>query len=194
MSDNGIISDGSEWGVPACAERSARPPPEFIELVELRSASLEHRLGYFRDEPFVIFGYCPGGGEVIWKDGHSSGFGTGGWKSFLWEIAPLAARRGAFLGDERSAGTHVLWVNRLRGAAYAAPREMAEDRLARVNETPAPRRRCLCALIDCASCPIYTCRHAGAATSGGPGGTGRRAPHGSHRFTPHESPAKRGAL
>ena len=40
-------------------------PPEAIELIQWRSASIENRLGYFRDEPLVIFGYCPGGGEVI---------------------------------------------------------------------------------------------------------------------------------
>ena len=48
-----------------------RLPPSFVEIIELRGASIEGRLGYFRPERFVIFGYCPGGGEVIWKDGHS---------------------------------------------------------------------------------------------------------------------------
>ena len=132
----------------------ARLPPNAIELIELRSASIEHRLGYFRDQPFVIFGYCPGGGEVIWKDGRSSGFGTGGWKIFLQEVAPLAARRGASIGDLTSVGTHVLLMDRIRGAIYAVPRESAEDFLSQAYGLPQPTRQCLCALMNCAACPL----------------------------------------
>jgi hypothetical protein len=131
-----------------------RLPPSAVELIELRSASIERRLGYFRDAPFVIFGYCPGGGEVIWKDGQSSGFGTGGWKIFLQEIAPLAARCGASIGNLASIGTHVLLMDRIRRAVYALPRESAEDFLARIYGSPRSTRRCLCALMDCAACPL----------------------------------------
>ncbi len=53
-----------------------RLPQDFIELIELRPALSEHKLGYSRSEPFVIFGYCPGGGEVIWRDEYPSGVGT----------------------------------------------------------------------------------------------------------------------
>jgi hypothetical protein len=140
---------GSELRTP-----QLRLPGDAIELVELRSASIEHRLGYFRDEPLVIFGYCPGGGEVIWKDGGSSGFGTGAWRIFLEEIAPLATRRGANIGDLTSVGTHVLLMDRIRGTVYAVPRGSAEETLARPYGSAVPSRRCLCALVDCAACPL----------------------------------------
>jgi hypothetical protein len=131
------------------------PPPDFIELTELRCASIERRLGYFRSEPFVIFGYCPGGGEVIWKDGHSSGFGTGGWKILLQELAPMAARHGVFLGDLTRAGTHVLVMDRTGGKIYAAPREPAEEFMAEHYGIPASHRRCLCSLLGCTMCPLH---------------------------------------
>ena len=134
-------------------------PANAIELVELRSASIEHRLGYFGDQPFVVFGYCPAGAEVIWKDGRSSGFGTGGWRAFLQEFAPLAARYGATIGDLNSVGTHVLLMDRIRRATYAVSRESAEEFLARVYGLPRPTRRCLCSLMNCAACPLRTsCR------------------------------------
>lgn len=136
-------------------------PPEFVEIVELRSASLEYRLGYFRDERFVVFGYCPGGGEVIWKDGHGSGFGSGGWRTFLYEIGPAAARQGANVGHDDSIGSDVVLMDRARGVIYAAPRDRAEEFLARVNDVPLPRRRCLCAMLDCAACPVRACPLAG---------------------------------
>jgi hypothetical protein len=130
------------------------PAPGFIELIELRGASIEHRLGYFRSEPFIIFGYCPGGGEVIWKDGHSSGFGAGGWKILLQELASLAARYDAFLGDLTRAGTHVLFMDRASRKMYAAPREAAEEFMAQLYHIPGWHRRCLCSLMDCTTCPL----------------------------------------
>lgn len=162
MIENKIIFE-SQGGSEIVPPNFVRSPSEFIELVGLRSSSIEHRLGYFRDEPYVIFGYCPGGGEVIWKDGHSSGFGTGGWKTFLWEIAPLAARNGANLGSVMAAGSHVLLLDRARQVVYAAPRKSAEDFLARVNGIASPMRLCLCGMLDCASCPIKSCPNAGVA-------------------------------
>jgi hypothetical protein len=136
-------------------------PPEAIELIQWRSASIENRLGYFRDEPLVIFGYCPGGGEVIWKDGHSSGFGTGSWKVLLYEIAPLAACRGVNLGSINSAGTHVLLMDRVKARLYAVPRTVAEDLLARAYHIAESKRPCLCSLMACASCPVKTCCRTG---------------------------------
>jgi hypothetical protein len=140
-------------------------PPDAIELPELRGASIEHRLGYFADEPVVVFGYCPGGGEVIWKDGRSSGFGTGGWRAFLQEFAPLVTSRGASAGDLTSVGTHVLWMDRPRGTVYAVPRQSAEEFLARAYGLPPPTRLCLCAQMDCAACPFRT--NCGAGPGGG---------------------------
>lgn len=137
----------------AAAPAAALPlPPRTIELTELHSVSIDHRLGYFRHEQFVLFGYCPGGQEVVWKDGHSAGFGTGGWRTFLEEIAPLANRRGCSLGSATSAGTHVLLVDRARGTVYVAEREPAEEFLSAIHGIPPPTRRCLCALMDCATC------------------------------------------
>ena len=141
-------------------------PPEATELIELRSTSIQNRLGYFRDEPFVIFGYCPGGGEVIWKDGHSSGFGTGGWKILLYEIAPLAARRGVNIGTINSAGTHVLLMDRLNGKLYAVSRVAAEDFIARAYHLAASKKPCMCSVMACAHCPVRTCCRAGCAGEG----------------------------
>jgi hypothetical protein len=142
-------------------ESAVQLPRDAVPLAALRADATAHALGYFRSERFVLFGYCPGGGEVVWKDGHSAGFGTGGWQTFLDQVAPLAARRGVNLGGPTAIGTHVLLIDRALGTVHAAPRAPAEDFLARVNGLPAPTRRCLCALMDCASCPVRTCPHAG---------------------------------
>lgn len=130
---------------------------DFVELTKIRATSIEHRLGYFGKERFVIFGYCPGGGEVVWKDGLSYGFGAGGWQVFLYELAPLAACHGAALGSLQSAGTHVLVMDRLRARTFAAPRERAEAFMARVCAQPPPSQPCLCAITECARCPMRTC-------------------------------------
>jgi hypothetical protein len=141
-------------------------PADLVKLVELRAASIERSLGYFRNERFVIFGYCPCGGEVIWKDGHCSGFGAGGWRIFLDEISPLAARYNVSVGDLNSAGTHVLLMDRLHRAIYATPRQIAEEFLACIYGIPPPRRPCLCAPLDCAICPVRTCPKAGSTSRG----------------------------
>jgi hypothetical protein len=161
MSSINNISGASKWSDTESQIPPPRLPPNAVELIELRSASIEHRLGYFRNDSFVIFGYCPGGGEVIWKDGHSSGFGTGGWKIYLQEIAPLAARRGTSIGDVTSVGTHVLLMDRINRVIYAAPRESAEEFLARIYGISAPNRRCLCSFMNCAACPVRSCPKAG---------------------------------
>jgi hypothetical protein len=131
-------------------------PKGAVALIEFRARAIERGLGYFRCERFVIFGYCPGGGEVIWKDGHSSGFGPGGWRMFLHEVAPIARRHGISLGDMTGPGTHVLVIDRAGDLVYAAPRESAEMLLAHVNGISPPRRPCLCGLLHCASCPVHT--------------------------------------
>jgi len=168
--------------IPATVDRGgaagAAPAPALpanaVELVELRGASVEHRLGYFRDAPFVVFGYCPGGGEVIWRDGESSGFGTGGWRMLLYDIAPRAARQGVNLGDTTTAGTHVLLMDRVRGAVYGVTRDEAEAFLGRVYGVPVRTRRCLCALMNCDDCPLRaTCKaHRAGGGGGGPSPAG----------------------
>lgn len=120
------------------------PPAAFTELPELRAVSLDHKLGYFGQQRFVIFGYSDRGQEVFWKDGHSSGFGLGHWQYFLETVAPLAARQGFNLGGLDRPGTHVLVVDRERKTAYATCRNCAETFLAHYYGTPPPTRRCLC--------------------------------------------------
>ena len=154
MSDDETLPNGS--GGAAHVALPARRMSASEELTELRGVTIEAKLGYFGSEDLVIFGYCPGGGEVVWKDGRSSGFGTGGWAIFLQEIVPLAARRGADLGGMSRVGTHVLLMNRSGGKIYVVRREAAEGFLAEACGVPPPTRRCLCAL-DCASCPMRGC-------------------------------------
>ena len=132
----------------------APPATALTELPALRGMAIEHRLGYFRDDPIVLFGYCPGGGEVIWKDGHSSGFGTGGWRTYLWEIAPLAAQRGAFLGNMSAVGSHVLVLDRVAQRIYVGPRRDAEAFLAQAYDLQPFPRPCLCSGSACADCPM----------------------------------------
>jgi len=131
-------------------------PADFVEFSQLGIVSVEHKLGYFGNDPWVIFAYCAGGGEVIWKDGRSSGFGTGGWKMFLDEIAPLALRHGIHLGAIGAAGTHVLLIDRLQHVVYAAPRQSAERFLCQRYDMPPPRHHCLCGIKDCADCATLT--------------------------------------
>lgn len=135
-------------------------PTDFREFTELRLTNIEHGLGYFGDEPYVIFGYCPGGGEVIWKDGAASGFGAGGWKIFLEDIIPLALCHGIDLGSISSAGTHVLLLDRVRRTIYSASRKSAEEFRSRVYGLPMPRRTCLCGQMDCSACVANSCGHA----------------------------------
>lgn len=139
---------------------SARLLRSFVELNELRSTRIARQLGYFGTERFVVFGYCAGGSEVIWRDSHSSGFGFGGWKQFLWHIEPLAARYGVSLGNEKLVGTHVLVIDRAEKVVYAAPRKQAEEFLAEVYGVSPPKRPCLCSRINCALCVVQTCAHA----------------------------------
>jgi hypothetical protein len=131
-------------------------PGDFVECSELDIASVEQKLGYFGDAPLVIFAYCAGGAEVIWKDGNSSGFGTGGWQIFLEEIAPLALLHGVDLGSIGSAGTHVLLIDRQQHVVYAAPRRSADCFLCRHYGLAPPARQCLCGLPDCEA---SSCNH-----------------------------------
>lgn len=149
---------------PAGAESLFRQPPrDFIELTELGARSVEHTLGYFRDDPFVLFGYCPGAEEVVWRDSHTSGFAAGGWRTFLWEIAPLAARHGVNIGSANRLGTHVLFMDRRRGVLYAGPRKSAERFFSLLYGLAPPTRPCLCSRTGCALCPVRDCPYAGVA-------------------------------
>lgn len=161
MSNGDGRSDADSAGCPALRARDAELPDGTATLSQFRAAAVAQGLGYFRTERFVVFGYCPGGGEVIWKDGHSSGFGTGGWRIFLEEIAPVSNHNGIDLGGVDRVGTHVLVIDRAQDAVYAVPRDSAEIFLANINRIPLPTRPCMCALLDCRSCPVRTCPRAG---------------------------------
>ena len=100
-------------------------PAGFVALSERLPPGLDRRLGYVGDERFVIFYYEPRGEEVVWDDGHTYGFGAGGWCAFEDVVAPLGRRYGADLGNEVSAGRDVLVLDRLRGMAYFAERGCA---------------------------------------------------------------------
>jgi hypothetical protein len=88
--------------------------------------SIDRRLGYFRHARFVLFYYEPRGAEVIWNDGRSYGFGSGGWMTFLHEVAPLGSGQGLNLGDDDRPGDHVLVLDREHNRAWFADRRSAQ--------------------------------------------------------------------
>lgn len=139
MQPNDTLDSGGE------SHDEVQIPPEFVELTELRSISVDRRLGYFENERFVIVGYSEEGQEVFWTDGRSSGFGLGHWQFFVENLGPLATRRGIQLGGPVSQGTHVVVLDRVRRCTYATCRGCAERFLAKIHGTPVPKRRCLCA-------------------------------------------------
>lgn len=102
-------------------------PEHFTEVLEPRLRSADRRLGYMGSQRFVIFDFSVEGGEVLWRDGHSCGFGSGGWQLFLGELASHAAQLGATLSSHDAEGTHVFIVDRLHRAAYLALRQHAQD-------------------------------------------------------------------
>jgi hypothetical protein len=101
------------------------PPPGFLALPERLPPYLDRRLGYVGDDRFVIFYYEPRGEEVVWEDGHTYGFGAGGWCAFEDLVAPLGKLHGADLGNTVSAGRDVLVLDRQRGLTYFAERGCA---------------------------------------------------------------------
>jgi hypothetical protein len=106
-------------------EPRAYVPSTFIELSE-RLRSMDRRLGYFGQERFVFFYYEPRGEEVIWNDGRSYGFASGGWGAFMHEIARLGKRYGVNLGTEGTSNTHVLVLDRQSQQTYFAEEWEAE--------------------------------------------------------------------
>jgi len=146
---SGVVEKGAELVMAGRNEPSQRHndisiPPEFTELIELRSTAIARKLGYPGRARFVIFGYAERGGEVFWKDGQTSGFGLGHWQFLLEKIEPLASRYGAELGGEGKTATHVLVVDRVRRLTYVTCRDCAASFLARIHGRPLPARKCLC--------------------------------------------------
>jgi hypothetical protein len=101
-------------------------PSSFVAVSECLQQGIDRRLGYFGNARFVFFYYEPRGSEVVWNDGRSYGFGSGGWLFFLDEIVSLADRYGVEVGDDHKAGEHVLVIDRRLREAFFADREQAE--------------------------------------------------------------------
>ena len=102
-------------------------PSDFVPVHQCLQHSIERKLGYFRQARFVYFYYEPRGGEVVWNDGRSYGFGSGGWMMFLDEIAPLGRKQGVNLGSDDAAGDHVLVIDRELKQSWFALRDAAES-------------------------------------------------------------------
>ena len=109
-------------------------PSDFVPVCQFLNKSIERKLGYFRQARFVFFYYEPRGGEVVWNDGQTYGFGCGGWMTFLDEIAPLGRQQGVNLGSSDEAGDHVLVVDRKLKQAWFADRDSAESLVAEQGE------------------------------------------------------------
>lgn len=103
-------------------------PDEFIDITDDTRTlqGIDRALGYFGNEPYVVFAYEPRAGEVIWKDGLSCGFAHGAWDVMSAKVGPVARDRGTTLGEDGVAGSHVLLVDRSRGRAYLAEAVMGE--------------------------------------------------------------------
>ena len=121
---------------------SSRPPgpdipADFIPMAEQLPADIDRRLGYVGGRRFVSFRYEARGEEVAWDDGHTYGFGAGGWCAFFDRVAPLASRYGADLGLHATGPRRadVLVLDRGTGSAYFARRDDADRFLARVAGT-----------------------------------------------------------
>jgi hypothetical protein len=87
---------------------------------------LDRKLGYFRDNRFVLFYYEPRGQEVMWNDGQSYGFACGGWMTFMDQVAPQAERQGMNLGSDTMTARHALVIDRQQGRSWFADRSAAE--------------------------------------------------------------------
>ena len=110
-------------------------PPGFLKLTGRLQQRIDRALGYFGQARFVFFYFEPRGEEVVWNDGHSYGFATGGWKTFGEKILPLA--QGMNVGQTSGRADHVLLIDRVRAHAYFAPRGEAESLVA--EQVRAPR-------------------------------------------------------
>ena len=116
-----------------CAPTAAVVPPpllwpvpdEFLDITRPQLTGIDRALGYFANEPYVLFAYESRGGEVMWKDGHSCGFAHGAWE-ILTRVEPIAREHGVTLGTDEADGSHVLLVDRGRGRVYLAEQLMAE--------------------------------------------------------------------
>lgn len=113
---------------------SAQVPDDFVEILDCLPGQIDRELGYFGNCRFVCFRYEPRAEDVMWTDEKSFGIATGAWQTFHREVGTLADLYGVNVGSDKGAGTDVLVYDRVRLAAYFAPRESAEAFLARRRE------------------------------------------------------------
>lgn len=104
--------------------------PQGFRRLAGRLQQFDRQLGYFGQDRFVLFYFEPRGGEVLWIDSRSSGFGTGAWRVFFDEVEPLARRQGADFGTDEAQGPHALVLDRVFGQAYYADHRDARAFLA----------------------------------------------------------------
>jgi len=102
-------------------------PYDFVELNECVPTQLDRQLGYFGEGRFVAFRYEPRAEDVMWRDERSFGIATGAWQVFLDDVQPLADLYGVNVGHNGRQAEHALVFDRVRGVAYFAPRQSAED-------------------------------------------------------------------
>ena len=108
-------------------------PSSFLKLSDRLQQCCPRQLGYFGQDRFVMFYFEPRGGEVVWTDTRTCGFGTGAWQVFLDEIEPLARQHGVNLGNTESKGQHALIIDRHWGHAYFAGQREGRSFLAEQN-------------------------------------------------------------
>ncbi|MFI5379132.1 MAG: hypothetical protein ACHRHE_07545 [Tepidisphaerales bacterium] len=99
----------------------------FLRLGGCLQRCIDRKLGYSGQDRFVLFHYEPRGQEVMWRDGSSYGFGSGGWQAFFDEVEPVAREHGVNVGNDTRPGDHVLVVDRVEGEAYFAERQRAQE-------------------------------------------------------------------
>jgi hypothetical protein len=122
----GSIDDGSSRGGTPGPPMLWPVPDEFIEITAAKLNGIDRALGYFGNEPYVLFAYEERAGEVMWKDGQSCGISHGACDVLAARVEPLARTRDATLGSDGRAGSHVMLVDRRRGRVYLAEPVMAE--------------------------------------------------------------------
>ncbi len=135
-------------------------PAGFRLIPEAQATPAVHHFGYHRNERFIIAAFHPEAADVMWKDGHESGFAAGAWDYYFRTLLPPALRQQADLTDQSHIGQDVLLIDRVADTIYIAPRLCAEEFLAQAIGMTLSHRRCMCARplegqADCRTCPAW---------------------------------------
>ena len=112
----------------------AEVPEDFVEILDCMPAQIDRQLGYFGQSRYVSFRFEPRAEDVIWTDEKSFGIATGAWQTFHREVETLADLYDVNVGSEKRQADDVLVYDRVRLAAYFAPRASAEAFLAQRRE------------------------------------------------------------